>query len=94
MVADYSRERLTKMGLSLYPARSAVASPTVTAVNVPESLGWPEFDKRLRARGLVVGGSYGPLAGKVFRLGHMGSQADLDLVSRALDIIEDVLKTA
>ncbi len=94
VVADYCRERLTKMGLSLYPARSAIASPTVTAVNVPEPLGWPEFDRRLRARGLAVGGSYGPLAGKVFRLGHMGSQADLDLVSRALDVIEDVLKTA
>ena len=61
---------------------------------MPEPLGWPEFDRRLRARGLAVGGSYGPLAGKVFRLGHMGSQADLDLVSRALDVIEAVLKTA
>lgn len=94
MVAAYCRERLTKIGLTLYPARSAVAAPTVTAVNVPEQLDWPEFDRRLRARGLVVGGSYGPLAGKVFRLGHMGSQADLDLAGRALDVIEEVIKTA
>jgi aspartate aminotransferase-like enzyme len=92
LVADYCRQRLTKMGLSLYPARSAVPAPTVTAVNVPESIGWPEFDRRLRARGLAVGGSYGPLANKVFRLGHMGYQANLDLVSKALDIIEEAMR--
>lgn len=93
LVADFCRQRLTKMGITLYPARSAIQSPTVTAANVPEQIGWLEFDRRLRARGLAVGGSYGPLAGKVFRLGHMGSQADLDLVSRALDVIEEVLQT-
>jgi aspartate aminotransferase-like enzyme len=46
----------------------------------------------LRERGLVVGGSYGPLTGKVFRIGHMGSQADLDLVNQALDVIESVMR--
>jgi len=45
----------------------------------------------LRSRGLAVGGNYGPLAGKVFRLGHMGTQADLDLVRQAVDIIKDSL---
>lgn len=93
MVAEYCRERLTKMGFTLYPARSAIPAPTVTAVNVPEKIGWRDFDRLLRARGLVVGCNYGPLADKVFRLGHMGSQADLDLVSRALDVIEEVMKS-
>ncbi len=51
------------------------------------------MDRRLRARGVGAGGNYGPLADKVFRLGHMGAQADLDLVSRALDIIEDVMRS-
>ncbi|GAP13833.1 serine-pyruvate aminotransferase/archaeal aspartate aminotransferase [Longilinea arvoryzae] len=91
-VADYCRQRLIKMGLSMYPARSAITAPTVSAVNLPEGIDWPEFDRRLRTRGLAVGGSYGPLAGKVFRLGHMGSQADLDLTTRALDVIEEVFR--
>ena len=85
------REGITRMGLSLYPAPGAVHSPTVTAVKVPEGFAWPELDRRFRERGLVVGGSYGPLAGKVFRLGHMGTQADLALVEQALTAIQSCL---
>ena len=92
MVAAHCRERIAGMGLQLYPAAGAISSPTVSAVYVPERLPWPEFDRRLRERGLVVGGSYGPLAGKVFRIGHMGYQARLDLVDRALEVIEAVCK--
>jgi aspartate aminotransferase-like enzyme len=40
---------------------------------------------------MAVGGSYGPLAGKVFRIGHMGSQADLALVERGMDLLEKVI---
>ncbi len=91
-VADYCREQLTAMGLDLYYAPDAVASPTVTAVNVPEGASWQELDRRFRERGLVVGGNYGPLAGKVFRLGHMGAQADMLLVEQALVVIRDVIQ--
>lgn len=93
-VAAFCREGIEAIGLDLYPAPGAIPSPTVTAVKVPEAIPWPDFDHRLRERGLVVGGSYGPLAGKVFRLGHMGSQADRALVSQALDILEAVSKEA
>jgi aspartate aminotransferase-like enzyme len=49
------------------------------------------LDKRFRQGGLVVAGSYGPLSGKVFRLGHMGTQADPELVLRALEVIRGVI---
>ena len=91
-VAAYCRQRLTAAGLHLFPAPGAVPAPTVTAVKVPERISWAEFDKRLRAHGMVVGGSYGPLANKVFRLGHMGTQANQELVKQALDVIETVCK--
>lgn len=91
-VAAYCRQGIERMGLSLFPAPDAIPAPTVTAVKVPEAIPWPEFDRRLRAQGLAVGGSYGPLAGKVFRLGHMGSQANRALVSRALEIIASAIK--
>lgn len=93
-VAAQCRERIAAIGLKLYPAAGAISSPTVSAVYVPEPFTWSEFDARLRERGLVVGGSYGPLAGKVFRIGHMGSQARADLVDQALDVIEAVCKEA
>lgn len=91
-IAAYCRQRLQAMGLRLLPRPDAVPAPTVTAVYVPEGISWPELDARFRRRGLVVGGSYGPLTGKVFRLGHMGSQADLALVTQALEVIEDVVR--
>ncbi|MHB0988911.1 MAG: hypothetical protein ACYC3P_09655 [Bellilinea sp.] len=90
--AEICRNRILELGLRLFPAASAVPAPTVTAVYLPDGIGWQEFDERLRERGLVVGGSYGPLAGKIFRIGHMGSQADLDLVDQALDVIESVVR--
>jgi aspartate aminotransferase-like enzyme len=39
-----------------------------------------------------VAGSLGPLAGKVFRIGHMGSQADGSLVDRGMDVLAHVLE--
>jgi aspartate aminotransferase-like enzyme len=79
------------MGIELFPAAAAVKSPTVTAANIPAGLSWEELDRRCRERGLAIAGSYGPLAGKVFRIGHMGSQADLKLLEHGLNILEAVL---
>jgi aspartate aminotransferase-like enzyme len=90
-VANYGRAQLLEMGLALFPAPDAVQSPTVTAVKLPANVTWPEWDARLRRQGLVVGGSFGPLDGKIFRLGHMGTQADLQLMTQALEIIQKSL---
>ena len=75
----------------LYPSAEAVPAPTITAVNVPQGISWSDFDAGLRQHGLVVAGSYGPLTDKVFRLGHMGTQADKDLMAEALGVIRKVL---
>jgi aspartate aminotransferase-like enzyme len=91
-VATYCRQRLETLGLVLYPVPGAVNSPTITAVNVPKKTTWEELDEKFRQRGLVVGGNFGSLAGKVFRIGHMGTQANMQLVTRALDVIEEVMK--
>lgn len=90
-VAALCRNELEGMRLPLYPHRNAIPSPTVTAVKVPGSKSWRELDKEFREHGLVVGGSYGPLSGKVFRLGHMGTQANMELAQKALGVIREVL---
>lgn len=92
-VADYMRQSLTAMGYQLYPKPEAIQAETVSAVRVPEQISWPEFDQRLRSAGLGVGGNYGELAGKVFRLGHMGSQANMDLADKALTVLDDVIRS-
>lgn len=92
--AHLCRERARGIGLSLYPSGEAGCSPTVTALNVPASLGWDVLNRRLREGGMGVGGSLGPLSGKVFRIGHMGSQADTSLVSRGMDVLARVVSAA
>jgi aspartate aminotransferase-like enzyme len=93
-VMEICHRRLDGMGVKIYPANREDASPTVTAAYVPDGWTWPRLDQALRDEGMVVGGSYGPLAGKVFRIGHMGSQADHQLVHRGMDVLEYVLKGA
>jgi aspartate aminotransferase-like enzyme len=91
-VAAYSRSRLQEMGVELFPVREEICSPTVTAAKVPEGWTWQDLDKALRERGMVLGGSYGPLEGKVFRLGHMGNQARQALMEKGMNILEEVLR--
>ncbi len=55
-------------------AAEGFRSPTVTCLELPPPLAGPEFVERVRARGFVVGGGYGPLRGNCFRIGHMGDQ--------------------
>jgi aspartate aminotransferase-like enzyme len=89
--AALCRKLAREMGIRLYPVSEDICSPTVSAFYVPQGWTWEEFDRALRERGLAVGGNYGPLAGKVFRIGHMGSQADESLIARGMEIVGDVL---
>lgn len=86
-VAKMCQEGVLAMGLDLFVKEGSVMAPTVTAVKVPEGMSWQDLNARMRSNGLVCGGSYGKLSGKVFRLGHMGSQADEDLMERALEAL-------
>ena len=86
-VAEACRQGLLDLGIHLFPAPGAVPSPTVTAAYVPAGVAWPAWRQSLKEAGLAVAGSFGPMAGNVFRLGHMGEQANMDLLERALAII-------
>lgn len=85
------RRALDAMGVRLFAAQEAFNAPTVTAAYVPDGWTWPDLDRALRAHGMAVGGNYGELAGKVFRIGHMGSQANLALVTQGMDVLRRVL---
>lgn len=89
-VAAYCQERVKKMGLQQYTPIE-ISSPTVTAVLVPTSMSWDFLQAALENSNVFFGGNYGPLAGKVFRIGHMGTQANMELVSKALDELETII---
>lgn len=63
---------LEALGFSLF-ADAAHRSKTVTAAHIPEGLDWKAFNGEVKRRGVVVAGGQGKLAGKVFRVGHLGS---------------------
>jgi aspartate aminotransferase-like enzyme len=89
--AKACRNGVRALGLELFPQNEGICSPTVTAVNVPQNIDWKTLNNKLRAEGVVLGGNYGPLAGKVFRFGHMGAQAQEELVKNALEILKNIL---
>ncbi|MEX1021061.1 MAG: aminotransferase class V-fold PLP-dependent enzyme [Litorilinea sp.] len=86
-VAATCRRRVQEIGMTLWPADDAYAAPTVTAARLPAGWSWPALDEALRKQGMVIGGSYGPMADKVVRFGHMGAQADPELMAQAMDVL-------
>jgi len=66
------RGALRALGLEPLPAEEA-AAPTTTTVLYPEGLDDATFRRLMAARGITVAGALGPLAGKAFRVGHMGN---------------------
>lgn len=92
-VADQAhrvRGAVEAMGLELFPD-PALASPTVTAVRYPEGVSDKAVRERLKQElGVVVAGAQGPIKGKVFRIGHMGT-VDLPELAGGLAALERVL---
>ena len=56
-VAQTCRQHVQSLGMALFPRDPAASAPTVTAVRVPDGIGWPAMDAALRRRGMAVGGS-------------------------------------
>lgn len=90
-VAKFCRESVCALGLQLFPRDISSFSPTVTAIKVPDWISWPTLNHALCEQGVFVGGNYGILAGKVFRIGHMGTQANLELVRNGMNVLGQVL---
>jgi aspartate aminotransferase-like enzyme len=71
-LAEATRAAVDALGLELFPDRR-YASDTVTAVKNPSGMGDPELRKVLeREYNVLVQGGQAALAGKIFRIGHMG----------------------
>jgi aspartate aminotransferase-like enzyme len=78
------------LGLRLLAADPDTASPTVTALYFPDALSGEKSEtvlKTWRELGLVVGEGQGKLAGKIFRIGHLGAVYDED-VAATVELLE------
>jgi aspartate aminotransferase-like enzyme len=81
-----TRAGLRALGFELLAA-DEVASKTVTAAWIPDSLDWKAFNGTLKKHGLVLAGGQGKLKGKIFRLGHLGSVTTDDILA-AIGVLE------
>lgn len=90
-VAKQCRSGLEELGIKLFPTPEANDACTVTAAYIPKKFSFKEWQKTLAEKGLIITGSFGPMAGKIFRLGHMGTQADTSLMDKALRVIKQAL---
>ena len=78
-MADLTRKGMKSLGLELL-AEERCASNTVTAVRVPEGIEWPRLYRLLQDEyDTLIEGGQGPLAGKIFRIGHLGWVREQDI---------------
>ncbi|TFF27155.1 alanine--glyoxylate aminotransferase family protein [Jiella endophytica] len=76
LTARAMRAGVTAMGLSLWAASDAIASPTTTAVRTPDGIDEAAIRQAARARyGVVFSAGRGETLGKLTRIGHMGPTA-------------------
>jgi aspartate aminotransferase-like enzyme len=86
--AAATRAGLAALGFELF-ADPRYASRTVTAAYVPDGFDWKAFNTEVKRRGVVLAGGQGKLAGKIFRLGHLGS-VTLEEILGAMSTLEIV----
>ena len=84
------RSALKVYGMSVL-AKEEVAAPTLSCILYPDGIDDVKFRASLAEKGLIVAGHLGPLAGKGFRLGHMGNVTNQELCT-ALEVIGSMLK--
>jgi pyridoxamine--pyruvate transaminase len=71
------REGVRAMGLRIWPAREAIASPTTTAVRVPDGIDADRLLETARERfGVSFSAGRGETKGRLIRIGHMGHTAE------------------
>lgn len=88
------RDRGKEMGFKLWPEKEEYCSPTVTTFSLPEHADDAKIIRAVAERhGILIGGGYRELKGRLLRVGHMGYQAHYPFVSATMDAIEDVLKS-
>ena len=81
---------LTELGLSLFTPESH-RLPMLNVITIPEGIEDAPVRKALLDRGIEMAPGFGPLNGKTWRVGLMGTNATDERVGRLLEGLKDVL---
>ena len=89
-IAEAARCAIREAGLSLY--LESGFSNTVTVFLVPEGVTDKDILTAMKKdHGILLAGSFGSLAGKVIRIGHMGKNANVPDMTETFDALDEVL---
>lgn len=89
-IAAKTRKTIQDMGLTLYPSEGY--SNTVTTFQIPKGYTAEEILNKMRTtHNILLAGSFGPYAGKLIRIGHMGENATEENIEETLTALKDVL---
>merc|ERR1719228_2907208 len=94
LCADHLQTGLRDLGLEMFVQDPKARLPTVNTIKVPQGVDWGAVSGYCMKNHLVeISGGLGPTAGKVWRIGVMGNNANIKTVSRVLDAFKEALKT-
>jgi alanine-glyoxylate transaminase / serine-glyoxylate transaminase / serine-pyruvate transaminase len=89
--AEYLWQGLTDLGLKLH-VEPEFRLPTLTTVCIPEGVDGKAIARKLLLEyNVEIGGGLGELAGKVWRVGLMGTNSRTESVDRLLEVLREVL---
>jgi alanine-glyoxylate transaminase/serine-glyoxylate transaminase/serine-pyruvate transaminase len=97
--ARYARHRaahdrlvdgLGTLGLSLFTPQ-AHRLPMLNVIRIPDGVDDATVRRRMLERGIEIGGGFGPLKGKTWRVGLMGTNATTEVVDRLVGELGEVL---
>jgi alanine-glyoxylate transaminase/serine-glyoxylate transaminase/serine-pyruvate transaminase len=83
------RAALSEYGMTAI-ADENVAASTLSCILYPDGVNDAEFRAALGKKGVIVAGSLAHLAGKAFRIGHMGNTTE-EMLEKAIELIGDTL---
>lgn len=87
--ARATRDAVRSIGLEIWAESDDIAGSCCTAVKVPDGIEDVELRAIMRNKyGVMISGGYGSIAGKVFRLGHMGLSAHPTSVLAQIGVLE------
>jgi alanine-glyoxylate transaminase/serine-glyoxylate transaminase/serine-pyruvate transaminase len=90
--AEMTREGLADMGFEMF-VEGSHASPLITAVKGRPDMSIAEMARFLRDEcGIMIGGGIDELAGKIFRVGHMGKAISPEYIEAFLTGVKDFLQ--
>jgi alanine-glyoxylate transaminase/serine-glyoxylate transaminase/serine-pyruvate transaminase len=94
-MAQILRKGLSNLGFQLFIQDEEQRSNTFTAARCDERLSAPEMIRYLQTKHQIqIAGGLDQLAGRIFRIGHMGPTASLRAILPTLFAIEDALRDA